>query len=629
MLYGLGVAAVAALVVKLLPAVMWLDAAAAITPDQRDLINVLSALVALPAAGWAARPFFIATVRAAATGRLSREAPFTAGLLLAFGLSIVETLNHTAQTSYDSGLVLVAVALAVRTLELAVLQRARASVLHLAAAADEAVTKFVSDTELARVPADSVRPGDLVLVRPGERIAVDGVVTEGRSEIDESRVTGETLPAPAARDNMVHAGTINVSGTLRVRVDAAGAAPPDSVARMSDRAAEAAGCIPLSDRVARLYPTLVLAAALATLAGRLAYGVGWHDATMAALAVLVTTYPAALSLAVSAAEAWAAGALSRAGLLLKSGNAIARLARVDTVLFDKTGTLTLPESDVVNAADIPLERLALAGRLALASRHPLAAAVVRASGATAPLTVTEEPGQGVYCLFRGVPLRLGRPSFCDAERRAGAVLETDPEASVIAFAYGAERHVLAVRQRLRSDAIEAIACLKQEGFAVEMLSGDRAPAVAHAARTLGIERWRAGMTPADKIGHISVLQARGRTVLMVGDGLNDAPSLAAADAALSVGTAAPSALAAADAVFAGDRLVPVSAAIAIARRARQLKRQNLLLAAAWMAVVLSIAITGLATPLAAALAMSGAAVVVTLNALRVGSGQRYSQRNHR
>jgi Cu2+-exporting ATPase len=200
---------------------------------------------------------------------------------------------------------------------------------------------------------------------------------------------------------------------------------------------------------------------------------------------------------------------------------------------------------------------------------------------------------------------------------------------VIAFACGTERHVLAVRQRLRSDAIEAIARLKQEGFAVEMLSGDRAPAVAYAARMLGIERWRAGMTPADKTGHIAVLQARGRTVLMVGDGLNDAPSLTAADASLAVGTAAPSALAAADAVFADDRLAPVSAVIAIARRARQLQRQNLGLAAAWTAVVLATAVTGLASPLAAALAMSGATVVVTLNAMRVGSGRRYSQQNHR
>jgi len=196
------------------------------------------------------------------------------------------------------------------------------------------------------------------------------------------------------------------------------------------------------------------------------------------------------------------------------------------------------------------------------------------------------------------------------------VFDADPQASAIAFAYGAERYVLAVRQRLRGDAIEVIARLKQKGFGIEILSGDRAPAVAHAAATLGVDRWQAGMTPADKIAHIAALQAQGRNVLMVGDGLNDAPSLAAADASLSVATAAHPTQAAADAIFLGDRLAPVSAAIVIACRARRLMRQNLLFAVAYNAVAVPVAIFGFASPLVAALAMSGSSILVTLNALR-------------
>jgi P-type Cu2+ transporter len=613
-----GVAASAALAVKLLSIVVWPEAAAGITPEQRDLVHWLSAAVAVSTAAWAGLPIFAAAARAAAAGRLSPEAPVSICVALAFGLSASESLGSAVWTSYDSGLVLLAAALAVRALELAVRQRTPAFAGKLAPRADETVTKFVSGTEVADVPVGSVRPGDLVLVRPGERIAIDGIVTEGRSEIDQSRVTGETLPASAARDSMVYAGTLNVSGALRVRVAAMErSALPTDVPRMSDRAA-GAGYVRLSDRASRLYPPLVIAAALVTILGRIAFGATWHEAAMAAIAVLVMAHPAAFGLAVSAVHVWAARALSQAGVLLTSEDGVERLARVDTILFDKTGTLTLPEPEAVNMADIPPERLAVAGRLALVSRHPLAAAVVRAAGAVRPIAAIEEPGQGVRCIYHGIPLRLGRPSFCDAERRAAAVLETDPEASVIAFAYGAERYVLAVRQQLRSDAIETIARLKRDGFAVEMLSGDRAPAVAHAARTLGIERWHAGMTPADKIGHISVLQARGRTVLMVGDGLNDAPSLAAADAALSLGTAAPSVLAAADGVFAGDRLAPVPAAIAIARRARDLRRQNLAVATACTAFGTPLAIAGLAGPLAAALTIAGAAVVVTLNAVRAG-----------
>jgi Cu2+-exporting ATPase len=185
-----------------------------------------------------------------------------------------------------------------------------------------------------------------------------------------------------------------------------------------------------------------------------------------------------------------------------------------------------------------------------------------------------------------------------------------------------ERYVLAVRQRLRGDAIETIARLKQDGFTIEILSGDRAAAVGPAARTLGIERWQAAMTPADKIAYISALQSQGRNVLMVGDGLNDAPSLAAADGSLSVATAAHLTQAAADAVFLGDRLAPVASAIATARRSRQLMRQNLLFAVAYNVIAVPIAILGFASPLVAALAMSGSSILVTVNALRAKPRER-------
>jgi Cu2+-exporting ATPase len=610
LLICLGVAALGMAVVGL---------AAGVAPG--NPFHWVPAAIALAAAAWAGRPFFMATVRAAAAGRVSREAPIAAAVLFAFGLSVAGSLNPAGAALYDWALAPLVLALALRALEAAVLPRAPAAA-AFAPADVETVTKFVSDTELSDVPAAAVRPGDLVLVRPGERIAVDGVVADGRSEVDQSRVTGETLPVSVARDSAVYAGTVNVSGTLRVKAGAAGrGALLDGVLRVDG--GDAAGPARVSGRAIHLHPAVAFVAALATFAAWMAFGAAWHDAATAAMAVLVTACPAMPGLAAGAVDARAARALATVGVRLTSAGGIERLARVDTILFDKTGTLTMPEPEVVNAADIPPERLALAGRLALASRHPLASAVVRAARATTPVTAIEEPGQGIRCFFQGVPLRLGRPSFCDAERRASAILQTDPEASVIAFAYGEERHALAVRQRLRSDAIETVARLKQDGFAIEIVSGDRAPAVCHAAETLGIERWQAGMTPADKTGHIRVLQARGHAVLMVGDGLNDAPPLAAADAAMTVDTAVPFALAAADAVFAGDRLAPVAAAIAIARLARRLRRQNLSLAAAFTAAAVLVAALGLAGPLAAALAMAGVAAAVTLNALRLKTRQPY------
>ena len=616
--HGVAAAAWVALAIRLLPLVFAALTAGGLTLEEREFLRWLSAAVAVPTMAFACRPLLMPALRAAAAGRLSRETPLVAAILLVLGLCVAQTLGH-AQAPFDEALILVVFVLCVRLLELAIAGRARLPGGILATCERETVTKFISDTEVAEVPAGSLRPGDAILVRPGERIAVDGVVDEGRSEVDESHATGETLRVCAARDSLVRAGSLNGSGTLRLRV---GAAAP---ARMPDEAGggtrsgggrpPAAG---LGDRAERLYPPLALAAALLTVTTRVLLGADWSDAMMAAAAVLVVTYPAAFGLARNAVDAWAAQALCEAGVLLKSPDGIARLAQVDTILFDKTGTLTVPRPELVNAADIPPERLAVAGRLALSSRHPLAAVVACAAGATSPICAVEEPGQGVCCTFEGVELRLGRPSFCGAARRAATVLETDPEASVIAFAHGDERHVLAVRQRLRSDAIETVARLRNAGFAVEVVSGDRAPAVAHTAAILGIGCWHAGMTPADKIERICALQARGRRVLMVGDGLNDAPSLEAADAALSVGTAGPLTLAAADGVFTADRLAPVAAALAVAGRARELKRQGLLVAAAGMALAMPPALVLTAGPLVAALALTGAAVAVVFNTLRAG-----------
>lgn len=604
--HALAVAAGAALVIRLLPLLFAMpDGLAA---GDHGLPGWLSAALAVPAAVFACRPLVMPVLAGAAAGRLHRELPLAVAVLVVMALAVARLFAH-APAAFDDALILLVLVLSVRTLELAVERRAPLPAGILATAESETVTKFVSDTEVAEVPAGSLRPGDVILVRPGERIAVDGVVDEGRSEVDESQVTGETLPVCAARDSLVHAGTLNGSGTLRLRVGVATEAARPSRSRASGG----------TDRAGRFYPVLALAAALVTLAVRmLGFGADFAAAATSAAAVLIVTYPAAFGLARGAVGAWAAQALCEAGVLLKSPDSIERLARVDTILFDKTGTLTEPQPELVNAADLPHERLALAGRLALSSRHPLAAVVVRATGATAPICAVEEPGQGVCCTFDGVELRLGRPSFCDAERRAADVLETDPEASVIAFAHDDERHVLAVRQRLRSDAIETVASLKKAGFAVEVVSGDRAPAVAHAASILGIGRWHAAMTPADKIERICALQARGHHVLMVGDGRNDAPSLEAADAALSVGTAGPLILAAADGVFAADRLAPVRAALLIARRARTLRRQSLVMAALCMALAVVPAGVLAVGPLVAALALTAAAVVAVLNAARAG-----------
>ena len=613
----LGVAAFASMNVMLLSVSVWSGNATDITPEQRDFFHWLSALIALPAAAYAGQPFYRSAMRALTNFRLNMDVPITLGVLLALALSVFETMHHAEHAYFDSAVMLLTFLLAGRYLDQNMRRRTRAVAANLAALKAETAVKFVSPDEIREVPVEAIEPGDVVLVRPGERIAVDGEVIEGRSEIDQSLVTGETAHVAAEKGTAVYAGTLNINGTLRVRAAAEGTLL-DDVTRLLDKAVETrSGYVRLAERAAQLYAPVVHLTALATLLGWVALGASWHDAIVTAIAVLIITCPCALGLAIPAAQVVAAGALFRSGVLLNSGDAIERLATVDTIVFDKTGTLTLPEPEVVNAADIAPDILTLAGRLALTSRHPLAAAVARAADAKVPLAgAVEEPGQGVRATLDGVELRLGRPSFCGAEAEAAGVTQSDPEASAIAFSFGDMRTVFAVRQRIRADAAAAAGELKAKGYDVQILSGDRMPAVAHVARILGITEARAAVNPADKIAHIEDLKRAGRKVLMVGDGINDAPALAAANVSLSPVTAAHLTQSAADAVFLGDRLEPVAAALAIAKRAKRIMSENLWLAVIYNAVAVPIAILGYATPLIAALAMSGSSILVTTNSLR-------------
>jgi len=621
----LGVAAFATMNIMLLSVSVWSGNGTDIAPEQRDFFHWLSALIALPAAAYAGQPFFRSAAHAVLSRNLNMDVPITLGVVLALGMSVFETLHHAPHAYFDSAMMLLTFLLVGRVLDQNMRRRTRAVAGNLAALRAETAAKFVSPQEIRDVPVESIRPGDLVLVRPGERISVDGLVVDGRSDIDQSLVTGETMHVIARKGTMVYAGTLNVSGTLRVRVSAAAEGTLlDEVTRLLDTAVQSRSpYVRIADRAARLYAPVVHITALATMLGWVLVGASWHDAIVTAIAVLIITCPCSLGLAIPAVQVVASGALFRQGVMLNAGDALERLAAVDTVLFDKTGTLTLPEPEVINAADIPGAVLMLAGRLALSSHHPLAAAVARAAKATMPLEgATEEPGQGVRAEIDGIAVRLGRPSFCGAETLAHAATAGDPEASAIAFVRGAERFVFLVRQRVRVDAAAVIAAIKRLGITVEILSGDRADAVGHVARLLGIAAWHASMTPADKINHIAELQRAGRNVLMVGDGLNDAPALAAANASLSPVTAVHLSQAAADAIFLGDRLAPVAASLAIARGGRQLMRENLGLAILYNVVAVPIAIAGLATPLIAAIAMSGSSILVTTNALRARRANR-------
>ncbi len=615
----LGVAAFATMNVMMLSIPVWSGNVSDMLPEQRDFFHWLSAVIALPAAAYAGQPFFRSAWRALKSGNVNMDVPICIGVTLALGMSLVETFHHAEHAYFDAAIMLLTFLLVGRYLDQNMRRRTRAVAGNLAALKAETATKFIGPDEISEVPVAAVRAGDVVLLRPGERCAVDGVVVEGRSEIDQSLITGETLYVPAEQGTAVYAGSLNISGTLRVKVSAAAEGTLlAEITRLLDNALQARSrYMRLADRASRLYAPVVHATAALTVLGWVLAGASWHDAIVTGIAVLIITCPCALGLAIPTVQTVASGSMFKSGVLLNAGDAIERLAEANHVIFDKTGTLTLPELEVVNASAIPADVFALAGQLALSSHHPVAAAVAQAAKARSPLMgAVEEPGQGVRAVVDGVEIRLGRPSFCGAEEMAAQNAGLDPEASVVAFRRGNESYLFSVRQGLRPDAAKIIAGLQRRGIKVEILSGDREAAVAAAAKALGISEWRAGVTPADKIARIEELKRQGIKVMMVGDGMNDAPSLAAAHVSMSPISAAHLSQATADLVFLGRPLAPVLAAIDYARKALHLMRQNLWLAVGYNFLAVPIAISGVVTPLIAAAAMSGSSILVMLNALR-------------
>ncbi|RBP03538.1 Cu2+-exporting ATPase [Roseiarcus fermentans] len=620
----LGVAAFGAMNVMLLSVSLWAGAENDPNAATRDLFHWLSALVALPCAAYAGMPFFDSAARSIRAGALNMDVPISLGVILALAMSMLQTVTHQHGSYFEGAVMLLMFLLAGRLLDQRMRRRTRDFAINLGAMRADRALKLGDDGEARETPIAAIRPGDLVLARPGERIAVDGAVEDGRSEVDQSLVTGETAPLTVAPGARVYAGTLNLTGALRIRVETAGSGTfLDEVNGLLAGAVEQrSSYVRLADRAARLYVPVVHVAALATFAAWLLLGAGWQPALTIAITVLIITCPCALGLAVPAVQVVAAGALFRRGLILHSGEALERLADVDCVVFDKTGTLTEPRPVLANAADIAPADLALAGRLALASRHPLARAIAEAAGARAPVAAEEFPGEGVQALDPAAPARLGSVAWIAAEREAAPVAARWPDASLIALGLPGRAVVFAVRQALRSDAAEVVAALRRGGREIEILSGDREPAVALAARELGVARYRAGLKPADKIARLRALKDAGRRTLMVGDGLNDAPALAAAHVSISPISAAHVAQAQADALFLGERLAPVADALRIAARARRLMVQNLWISAIYNVIAVPLAVLGFVTPLIAALAMSGSSVVVTLNALRARDAGR-------
>jgi Cu2+-exporting ATPase len=607
LLMRLGVAGFSMMNIMLLSVAVWSGAEAA----TRDLFHWLSAMIALPTLAFAGQPFFASAYASLKARRLGMDVPISLALILSSAISLFETIKGGEHAYFDAAVSLCFFLLIGRYLDFRSRAAARSAAEELAALEVPRAIRLEDGTERL-VPIAEIEAGDLVLVRPGGRMPVDGEVTAGQSELDRSLLTGETLPIRAVAGTLVSAGEVNLTGPLTVRVTAAGR--DSSLHRMADLVAVAESTrnryMSLADRVARRYSPSVHILALASFIGWMIHSGG--DVRLAvnvAAAVLIITCPCALALAVPSVVTAASGKLFRKGLLIKDGTALERLAEVDAIVFDKTGTLTLGTPDLVPGAQRAGD-LAVARALASGSSHPLSRALAAGDGPRAEVTeIAERPGYGVEGRFQGQAVRLGRADWVGAVggEETSAWLQVGNEPPV-EFRFA---------DRLRPGAAELVAALKAEGIPVKLLSGDSAGPVARLASELGIADWKAGVLPAEKAAEVEALRAEGRRVLMVGDGLNDTVALAAAHVSISPASALDAARVASDIVLLGRDLAPISDALRIARVARRRIKQNFGLSLAYNAVAVPVALVGLATPLIAAVAMSTSSLTVTLNALRL------------
>ena len=611
---ALAVAAFASMNIMMLSGSVWSGADGA----TRDILHWICAGLTLPALLYSGRVFYRSAWNAIRHGRTNMDVPITIGIALAFALSLYDTIHSGQEVYYDATVSLIFFLLIGRTLDHVMRERARIAVKGLARLAPRGALVLGDNGSPEYLPLREIVPGMTILLAAGERVPVDEVVLSGASDLDRSLISGESLPVAAEAGTRLEAGVLNLTGPLTIRAEAG---EQDSTLAQMVRLMEVAESgrnryRRIADRAAELYSPVVHLAAFAAFLGWMAFNGDLHNAVTVAIAVLIITCPCALGLAVPMVQVVAARRLFDAGIMVKDGSALERLAEVDSVVFDKTGTLTLGSPQLLDLGDIAPETLAQAAALAAHSRHPYSRAITRAGAGLASMPgftdISELPGIGVEAMLGADRYRLGRADW--------ALSDTDGAGGTVLSRNGAELARFTFADRLRAGARHAVAALREAGLGVEIVSGDTSAAVADVADELHIADSAGGVLPGGKADRITALRAEGRKVLMVGDGLNDAPALMAAHVSMAPSSAADVGRSAADFVFLHDDLSAVPLALAVARDAGRLVRQNFALSALYNAIALPIAIAGYVNPFIAAIAMSLSSIVVVLNALRLGWG---------
>ncbi len=596
---------------------LWFSSATEMGINTRTLLHFFSSLIALPVIIFSARPFFKSAWSSIKQGYPNMDLAISIAIFLACMVSLLETFRNATHVYFDSAVMLVFFLLIGRYLDL----KARKKAFAIATEFTMLSASFGHVEEAGKVkilPSKQLQKDMILVVAAGEKIAADGVVIEGESEVDTALITGESLPKKIAQGQEVFAGTINIGQPLKIKITKS---PQNSlladIIRLSEEAEnQKIHYIRIADYLSKFYTPAVHLLALATFVWW--FKNGWEIALMNATAVLIITCPCALALAVPIVQTIAISNFIKKGILVKSGEALEKLNRADVFVFDKTGSLTVGEPNLVKIIALKgqFNCLQIAASLARKSRHPIAAAISTAyHEELLDLAVEEKQGFGLQAKIAEQKVFLGRKEFCQITSDF-----TNDENLLSCFVkYGEAEAVLLFADEIKTDAKAVIEALQKSNKRVVLLSGDIEKTVTQTAQKLGIKEFYFEQTPITKLQFLDQLKAENKKFVMIGDGLNDAPALASSDVSVSFAKASDIAQNVADIVIQGQKLTPILDLIFSANRALSLMKQNLLIALIYNLIAVPFAVAGHVVPLIAAIAMSSSSLLVLFNSLRMNS----------